>query len=174
MIRGLHGMFYTSQADELRAFLRDKLRLPWSDVGGGWLIFDVPEADLGVHPVDDPSHSGTHDISFYCDDLEGTIADLRARGVELEGEVQHQGWGSSINLVLPGGVRVGLYEPRYQKTSKAKPAARAARPAARATKSVAARPAAARSVRRKAKATAGKPKKPAGKSKKAPARKSRR
>ncbi|HEU5060428.1 MAG TPA: VOC family protein [Kofleriaceae bacterium] len=147
MIRGLHGMFYSSQADELRAFLRDKLGLPFSDVGGGWLIFDVPEADIGVHPVDDPSHSGTHDISFYCDDIDGTVAELRARGVEFDGEVQNQGWGSSINLVLPGGVRVGLYQPRYQKSAKK------AAPAARAKKSVAARPAAAKSVRRKAPAT---------------------
>jgi hypothetical protein len=155
MIRGLHGMFYSSQADQLRAFLRDKLGLPFSDVGGGWLIFDVPEADIGVHPVDDPSHSGTHDISFYCDDIDGTVAELRARGVEFDGEVQHQGWGSSINLVLPGGVRIGLYQPRYQKSTKK------AAPAGRAKKSVAARPAAAKSVRRKAPA----------KKKKAPARK---
>jgi hypothetical protein len=120
MIRGLHGMFYTSQADELRRFLRDVLRLPFSDVGGGWLIFDVPEADIGVHPVDDPSHAGKHDISFYCDDLEGTVADLRARGAEFEGGISHQGWGSSINLRMPGGLRVQLYEPRYQKGSQAR------------------------------------------------------
>ena len=50
MIRGLHGRFYSSQPDELRAFLRDKLQLPYSDVGGGWLIFDVAEGDIGVHP----------------------------------------------------------------------------------------------------------------------------
>ena len=144
MIRGLHGMFYSSQPDQLRAFLRDKLQLPYSDVGGGWLIFDVAEGDIGVHPVEDPAHSGKHDISFYCDDIEGTVAELRGRGVELDGEVQHQGWGASINLVLPGGVRVMLYQPRYQKSTRARPAP------TRAKKSVAARPAAAKSVRRKA------------------------
>lgn len=143
MIRGLHGMFYTSQADELRAFLRDKLRLPFSDVGGGWLIFDVPEADIGVHPVEEAAHSGAHDISFYCDDLEGTVADLRSRGVEFEREISQQGWGSSTTFVMPGGVRVGLYEPRYQKATRAKAAVRT-------TKSVAARPAAAKAARRKA------------------------
>jgi glyoxalase/bleomycin resistance protein/dioxygenase superfamily protein len=156
MIRGLHGMFYTSQADELRAFLRDKLRLPHSDVGGGWLIFDVPEADIGVHPVEEQSYSGTHDISFWCDDIEGTVADLRSRGVEFEGEVSNQGWGSSITFTMPGGVRVQLYQPRYQKTTSAK-----AKPAASTKKSVAARPAAAKSARRK----------PAPRAKKAPARK---
>ena len=52
MIRGVHTMFYSSQAEELRAFLRDKLGFPCSDVGEGWLIFDLPEADMGCHPAD--------------------------------------------------------------------------------------------------------------------------
>jgi hypothetical protein len=163
MIRGLHGMFYTSQADELRAFLRDVLRLPFSDVGGGWLIFDVPEADIGVHPVEDAAHSGTHDISFYCDDIEGTIADLRARGAQFDGELQDQGWGSSISLILPGGVRVGLYEPRYEKSTKKAPApAPKAKKTTPRTKKAVARPAAAAKAARR---------KPAAK-KKAPAKKS--
>ena len=162
MIRGLHGMFYTSQPDQLREFLRDKLGLPFSDVGQGWLIFDVAEADIGVHPVEEPSHSGTHDLSFYCDDIESTVAELRSRGVEFDGEIMNQGWGSVIKLTMPGGVRVQIYQPRYQKSTKATNGAKpAARPAARAKKSVAARPAAARSVRRPARTTAKKTKKPA-------------
>ena len=36
MIRGMHAMFYSSKADELRAFLRDKLGLRGTDVGEGW------------------------------------------------------------------------------------------------------------------------------------------
>jgi hypothetical protein len=72
MIRGVHAMFYSSQADELRAFLRDKFDFPSSDVGGGWLIFDVAEAEVGVHPADEAqahSRAGMHSISFYCDDI---------------------------------------------------------------------------------------------------------
>ena len=65
MIRGLHGLFYSSEPDAARAFLRDKLKLPFTDVGGGWLIFDLPEGDLGVHPVDeDGGNAGSHDVSF--------------------------------------------------------------------------------------------------------------
>ena len=33
MIKGIHGMFYSDEVDELRAFFRDKLQLPFSDVG---------------------------------------------------------------------------------------------------------------------------------------------
>src|SRR6266699_3118833 len=70
MIRGVHTMFYTSQPDELRAFLRDTLRLPFTDVGQGWLIFDLPEAEMGCHSADaEGAPSGTHQISFYCDDV---------------------------------------------------------------------------------------------------------
>ena len=81
MIRGMHAMFYSSEAEALRAFLRDKLGLQGRDVGGGWQIFDAPEADLGVHPteVGEPA-SGTSDISFYCDDIVASVAELKGRG----------------------------------------------------------------------------------------------
>src|SRR5258708_5065306 len=78
MIRGVHTMFYTSQPEALRAFLRDKLGLPATDVGGGWLIFDLPEADMGCHPADAGAPSGTHAVSFYCDDITATVAELTA------------------------------------------------------------------------------------------------
>src|SRR5205085_8685567 len=53
MIRGMHAMFYSSEAEALRTFFRDKLGLPGVDVGDGWLIFNLREADLGVHPTED-------------------------------------------------------------------------------------------------------------------------
>jgi hypothetical protein len=123
MIQGIHGMFYSEKAVELRAFLRDKLRLPFTDVGGGWLIFDFKEGDLGCHPTDHPGSppSGTHNISFFCDDIKKTVAELRGRGVEFSGEISDQGFGFVITLKMPGGVEATLYEPRYSK-KKAKPA----------------------------------------------------
>ena len=116
MIRGLHAMFYSSQADELRAFLRDKLGFDATDVGDGWLIFDAPEADLGVHPTDGASPaSGTADISFYCDDIAATMRDLRARGVEFTKEVEDHGYGLVSFFKVPGGFEVQLYQPKYAK-----------------------------------------------------------
>src|SRR5882757_11121253 len=95
MIKGVHTMFYSSKPDELRAFLRDKLGFPATDVGEGWLIFDLPEADMGVHPAaSTPGNTpGTHDISFYCDDIQATVADLKSRGVEFTMEVENYGYG---------------------------------------------------------------------------------
>jgi hypothetical protein len=82
MIRGVHTMFYTSQAEELRAFLRDKLDFTnYIDAGDGWLIFNLPEADMGCHPLnsDGTPRSGTPQISFYCDDIETTVGELKSK-----------------------------------------------------------------------------------------------
>src|SRR4030081_292892 len=103
MIRGVHTMFYSSEPEALRAFLRDKLGLPATDVGEGWLIFDLPEAEMGCHPADpaDGGTSGKHDISFYCDDIERTVADLKGKGVEFTGPVTDQGYGLVTNFKVP-------------------------------------------------------------------------
>ena len=116
MIRGLHAMFYSSQANELRAFLRDKLGLKGTDVGEGWLIFNPPEADLGVHPTEDNEPpSGTSDISFYCDDINETVRELKSRGVEFTKEIDDHGYGFVTYFKVPGGFTVQLYEPKYTK-----------------------------------------------------------
>lgn len=117
MIKGMHGLVYSSDAAATRAFLRDKIGFPHCDVGDGWLIFDAPEADLGVHPTDtaDGAAPGTFDISFYCDDIEKTVADLKAKGVEFTQDVVDQGFGLVTRFVMPGGVTCQLYEPRYEK-----------------------------------------------------------
>ena len=122
MIRGVHTMFYSSQPDELRAYLRDKLNLPFTDVGEGWLIFDLPEADMGVHPADeshDHSRAGAHAISFYCDDIRGTVAELKRKGVEFTMEIEDHGYGLVTHFKMPGEVTVQLYQPHYQKKSAA-------------------------------------------------------
>lgn len=116
MIRGLHAMFYSSEADELRAFMRDKLGFTGTDVGGGWLIFDAPEADIGIHPTDGKDvASGTSDISFYCDDISETVSELRSRGVEFTKEVEDHGYGLVTYFKVPGGFEVQLYQPKYAK-----------------------------------------------------------
>jgi predicted enzyme related to lactoylglutathione lyase len=117
MIRGMHAMFYSSEADALRTFIKHKLGLSATDVGGGWLIFDAPEADLGVHPTEnnEPA-SGTAGISFYCDDIEQTVAEMKSRGVEFTQAVEDHGYGLVTFFKVPGAFTVQLYQPRYTKT----------------------------------------------------------
>jgi hypothetical protein len=123
MIRGLHGLFYSSDPDATRAFFRDKVKLPGSDIGGGWWIFDLPEGDLGVHPIDDGGTAGDHDVSFYCDDIHGTVKDLASRGVKFTKPVEDHGYGLVTYFKAPGGITVQLYEPRYTKGASRKPKA---------------------------------------------------
>lgn len=124
MIKGVHAMFYSSDADGVRAFLRDKLQFPYTDVGHGWLIFDLPEAEMGCHPVEKEGGrtvpSGTHELSFYCDDIQATVAELKNRGVEFTHEVTDVGYGWATHFKMPGGFTVQLYQPRYQRHQAAR------------------------------------------------------
>jgi len=109
MIKGMHGLFYTPKAEEARAFIKEKLGLPNVDAGDGWLIFDVPDAEFGVHPSD----STHHEISFWCDDIETTMSELTAKGVAFTSPVKDQGFGLTTTFQLPGGVEVMLYQPKH-------------------------------------------------------------
>jgi catechol 2,3-dioxygenase-like lactoylglutathione lyase family enzyme len=113
-------MFYSSEPEALRAFLRDVLGFAATDVGDGWLIFDLPEAEMGCHPTGtgdgNEVASGTPHISFYCDDLESTTRELRARGVEFVEDAVDVGYGIRTSLRVPGDFTIELYEPRYRKS----------------------------------------------------------
>src|SRR5687768_3414500 len=115
MIQGLHGLFYSNEPDALRTFIKDKLQLPHTDVGEGWLIFDLPEGDLGIHPTEDAHQSGKHQLSFYCDDIEGTVEGMKKRGVAFSQEIEDHGYGLVTYFSAPGGLQVQLYQPRYTK-----------------------------------------------------------
>ena len=114
-IIGTHALFYTSQADALRAMMRDLFGLKHVDAGGGWLIFTLPPAELGIHPIEPgmEKSDAQHKVSFMCDDIHATIGDLRAKGVSVRGEPEDQGFGITVMLDLPGGAEVMLYEPRH-------------------------------------------------------------
>jgi hypothetical protein len=117
MIRGMHAMFHSSEAAGLRTFIKEKLGLPATDVGDGWLLFDAPEADLGVHPTDAQGPaSGTAALSFCCDDIEQTMRELKSRGVEFtQGVEDHHAYGLVTFFKVPGGFEMQLYQPHYSK-----------------------------------------------------------
>jgi catechol 2,3-dioxygenase-like lactoylglutathione lyase family enzyme len=110
VITGTHAVMFTSDPEGLRAFLRDVLGLHSVDAGGGWLIFALPPAELAAHPSD-----GDTSIELYlmCDEIEATVAELEAKGVELTRPVSDEGWGLVTALRVPGGGELGLYEPRH-------------------------------------------------------------
>lgn len=117
MIKGVHTMFYSSDAEGLREFIRDKLGFNATDIGGGWLIFNLPEADMGCHPADEAhgAPSGTADVSFYCEDINKTVEELKAKGVQFKGEIEDHGYGLVTHLLAPGDFYIQLYQPKYNK-----------------------------------------------------------
>ncbi len=110
MITGAHSIVYSADPEGVRAFFRDVLELPSVDAGGGWSIFSLPPAEVAAHPADG---AGRHELYLMCDDIHATVQELRAKGVEFSRPVSEERWGLVTAIVLPGGVELGLYEPRH-------------------------------------------------------------
>ncbi len=109
MINGAHVILYSTDAKKDKLFFRDVLKFGHVDVGHGWLIFKLPPAEMAVHPSDE---NDPHELYLMCDDLDAEMARLKEAGVDCEAPSQ-QGWGNLTRLSLPGGGRIGLYQPRH-------------------------------------------------------------
>jgi hypothetical protein len=110
VITGVHAIVFSPAAEQVRAFLTDVLDLPSVDAGGGWLIFALPPAELAVHPAGGAGH---HELYLMCDDIHATLAELRAKGVEVARDVSDQGWGLLAAIRLPDGGEFPIYQPRH-------------------------------------------------------------
>ena len=109
MIIGAHSIIYSRKPEADRAFLRDVLRLPHVDVGDGWLIFGLPPAEVAVHPS---AQNDVHELYLMCDDVRAFIAAMADQGVACT-PVENMGWGQRTHVALPGGGKIGVYQPRH-------------------------------------------------------------
>jgi hypothetical protein len=109
MINGAHSIIYSTNPEADRAFLRDVLKLPSVDVGGGWLIFGLPPAEVAVHPSD---KNNIHELYLMCDDVEALLTEMNKHSVSCT-PVQNLGWGLLTQITLPGGGKLGIYQPRH-------------------------------------------------------------
>ena len=110
MIRGAHMIIYTTDAEADRAFFRDVLQWPFVDAHEGWLIFALPPSELACHPVMEDGEK--HEIYLMCDDVDALVGDMTSRGYACS-PVSEEGWGRLTQLTLPGGGKLGIYEPRH-------------------------------------------------------------
>jgi len=110
MITGSHVIINTRDAEADRVFFRDVLGFRAVDAGQGWLIFALPPSEAAFHPAD---QNGAHEIYLICDDVGEEIKLLQSRGVACS-DVTEERWGSVTRLTLPGGGKLGLYQPRHK------------------------------------------------------------
>jgi hypothetical protein len=109
MIIGAHSIIYSKNPEADRAFLKKVLGFPHVDVGHGWLIFGLPPAELAVHPSDE---NDVHQFYLMTDDVEALVASMGVRGIETA-PISNQGWGMLTQITLPGGGKLGIYQPRH-------------------------------------------------------------
>ena len=109
MINGAHVIIYSKDVSADRAFFRDILKFPHVDVGNGRLFFRLPDSELAMH---ESSKNDTHEIWMMTDDIATEIARLKAEGVPCDA-IADQGWGIITHISLPGGGKLGLYQPRH-------------------------------------------------------------
>jgi hypothetical protein len=108
MIRGAHVILYSKNAEADRAFFRDVLEYPYADAGHGWLIFALPPAEIAVHP----SEGSSHELYLMCDDVKAVIAKMKTHDIPCSA-VTEERWGSITYLTLPGGGKLGIYQPKH-------------------------------------------------------------
>jgi predicted enzyme related to lactoylglutathione lyase len=111
VINGVHLVVFADDATAARGFFRDVLGWDWVDAHDGWLIFQLPPAELGVHPG--PPGGNSHQIYLMCEDLPATVAELAAAGVEFTTEITEAGFGRQVGLAVPGAGQMFLYQPRH-------------------------------------------------------------
>jgi hypothetical protein len=109
MLTGAHAIIYSRKPEKDRAFLRDVLALPNVDVGEGWLIFGLPPSEVAVHPSEE---NDVHEFYFMCDDVEAFVSEMKERGIKCS-RIHNRGWGLLTEVRLPGGGKLGVYQPRH-------------------------------------------------------------
>jgi hypothetical protein len=109
MITGAHAILYSADAEADKAFFKDVLQFPYVDVGHGWLIFGLPPSEIAVHPAE---QNGPPEIYLLCDDINAFVKDMEIRQVPCS-SITRQRWGDVVQITLPGGGKIGIYEPKH-------------------------------------------------------------
>src|SRR5205085_11120165 len=97
--------------------LRHMIGLPHYNAEHGWLIFGLPPSDFAVHPAE---KNNVHELYYMCDDIQAFVARMKAQVIECE-PVKDEGWGLLTHLTLPGGGKIGVYQPRHPRPPATRP-----------------------------------------------------
>ncbi len=128
MITGAHTILYSKNPEADRAFLRDALKFPNVDAGGGWLIFGLPPSEVAIHPAE---KNNIQEFYLMCDDIKSFIAAMEEHKIRCS-PPQNQPWGTLTQVTLPGGGKLGVYQPRHARPKAMNVAEAPTKPAKRA------------------------------------------
>jgi hypothetical protein len=117
LINGAHTVIYSRDPEADRSFFRDVLKFSSVDAGHGWLIFAMPPLEAAFHDSEKNDH---HELYFMCDDIAATLKDLKSKNVKVS-EINEQRWGKLATFALPGGGKIGVYQPKHPSPRKLKP-----------------------------------------------------
>lgn len=110
MIVGAHVVVASKDAEADHRFFREVLNLNAVDAGGGYLIFGLPASEASIHGTE--GNVPNHELYFLCDDVNAFVEDMKAHDVEC-GEITDAGWGQIVNITLPSGAPLQVYQPRH-------------------------------------------------------------
>src|SRR5215510_2817679 len=79
MIIGAHSVIYSTDPEADHRFLRDVLRLPAVDGGGGYLIFGLPPAEASVHSS--RTDNLQQELYLLCDNIDMFVSEMRKNSV---------------------------------------------------------------------------------------------
>jgi catechol 2,3-dioxygenase-like lactoylglutathione lyase family enzyme len=116
LIDGAHIVIYTKDPEADRAFFRDVLKFSSVDAGHGWLIFAMPPLEAAFH---ESEKNDQHELYLLCDDITTTLKDLESKHVSVS-DVTEQRWGKLATFTLPGGGKIGVYQPKHPSPLKLK------------------------------------------------------
>ncbi len=122
MLIGAHAILYSTKPEADRRFLRRIFKLPSVDVGEGWLIFGLPPAEIAVHP---DRRGGRQELYLMTDDVRGLVARLKRSRARCD-PIREQSWGLLTYVRLPGGGKLGIYQPKHKRPKPMRPRGRLA------------------------------------------------
>ncbi|MCW3041642.1 MAG: hypothetical protein JWM31_3547 [Solirubrobacterales bacterium] len=115
MITGISAVWLpVTDMDRAVAFYTETLGLKLKEQNEDWsdLEYDGVRVGLNGSPQESPAGDGGALIAFAAgDDIEGTVEELKGRGVTFSGEVSEHPWGRIAPFKDPDGNDLQLYAP---------------------------------------------------------------
>jgi hypothetical protein len=109
MITGAHSIIYSADVKADLIFFKEILKFPNVDAGHGWLIFGLPPSEMAIHPS---TENGLQEFYLICDNIQEFIDEMIGYMIECS-PVRNERWGNLTYITLPGGGKLGVYEPKH-------------------------------------------------------------